>query len=190
MAAMDASMGASGVATPPRGQSRAGQPGLSPNAKRPQTIDQVVRTDVPLLDLPQASASIYELKRKFEAIETWANGVNANAADHAQHIDLHRDKAEVHRLQNVMARTVVETAAELAQSDLRRVHAEDQERDAQRRRELDAQSALLSSGHESLTAELLTLKSELASSHNFAGGTGPAGAFTGFLISLDILITS
>ena len=121
----DASMGDSGVAAPPHGQSRAGQPGLSPNAKRPQTIDPVVTLDGPLLDLPQASATIYELKRKFEAIETWANGVNANAADHAQHIDLHRDDAEVHRLQNVLALQGLKTAAELAQSDLRRAHAED-----------------------------------------------------------------
>ena len=78
--------------------------------------------------------------------------------------------------QNTLALTEVKKAAELAQSDLRRVHAEDQVRDAQLRRELDALSSLFSSGHDSLTAELLRLKSELASSQAFAGGAGSAGA--------------
>ena len=66
-------------------------------------------------------------------------------SDHASHIDLQRDKTEVNRLQNTLAFSEVKKAAELTQSDMRRAHAEDQERDAQLRRELDARSSLLSS---------------------------------------------
>ena len=119
--------------------------GNSPNAKRPTTIDPVVIPDGPFCDQSQASTEIYALKRQFQAIENWANGVNANLADHASHIDLQRDKTEVNRLQNTLAFSEVKKAAELTQSDMRRAHAEDQERDAQLRRELDARSSLLSS---------------------------------------------
>ena len=88
--------------------------GNLPNAKRPTTIDPIVSPDGPLLDQAHASKEIYALKRQFQAIEKWANGVNANAADHAQHIDLHRDKTEVHRLQNVMAFQEAKKAADRA----------------------------------------------------------------------------
>ena len=58
------------------------------------------------------------------SIENWANGVNSNLADHAIHLDLHRDKMEVNRLQVMMTFSESKKAAELAESDLRRVHAE------------------------------------------------------------------
>ena len=120
--------GASGAATPPHGSTHATAEGSSPNAKRPATIDPVTTSDGPQLDGAAASRAIYELQRKFTAIENWANGVNANSADHATHIDSLRDKVEGHRVQNHLAFTKVKEAAELAESDLRRVRAEDSTR--------------------------------------------------------------
>ena len=177
MAAMgDANMGVAGATTPTRGVARAATGGTSPNAKRPGTIDLVTTPDRPLLDLQAASKEIYSLKRQFMSIETWANGVNANLADHASHLDLHRDKTEVNRLQTMVSVSEVKKAAELAESDLRRVHAEDQQRDAQLRSELDSRlCARLDEQHDALTAELLSLKAELSSSAS-AGGAGPAAA--------------
>ena len=171
MAAMggDASMGVG--STPTR---RPTTGGGSPNAKRPQTIVPVTTPDGPLLDLPTASKEIYILKRQFEAMETWANSVNTNTADHASHLDLHRDKMEVNRLQVVMALQESKKAAELAESDLRRVHTEDQQRDAQLRSELDSRLCTqLNQQHDALTAELASLKAELASSAS--GGAAPTG---------------
>ena len=97
-------MGASGGATPPRGQSRAAATGTgnSPNAKRPTTIDPITTPDGPLIEQAQASKEIYALKRQLQAIENWANGVNASLADHASHFDLQRDKTELNRLQSVV----------------------------------------------------------------------------------------
>ena len=105
--------------------------GGSPNAKRPQVIVPITTPDGPLLDLTEASKEIYILKRQLESMEIWATSVNSNLADHATHLDLQRDKTEVNRLQAVMALGEVKKAAELAESDLRRVHAEDQQRDSQ-----------------------------------------------------------
>ena len=152
--------------------------GGSPNAKRPQTIEQVTTPDGPLLDQQAASKAIYALQRQFASIESWANGVNANAADHATHLDLHRDKMEVNRLQVVMALQESKKAAELAESDLRRVHTEDQQRDTQLRSELDSRlCAQLNAQHDALTAELASLKAELASTASTAAApTGPAPA--------------
>ena len=111
--------------TPTRGATRPATGGGSPDAKRPGTIDPITIPDGPLLDQQSASKEIYALKRQFQAIENWANGVNANLADHASHLDLQRDKTEVNRLQTVMTFSKTKEAAELAESDLRRVHAED-----------------------------------------------------------------
>ena len=80
-----------------RGPPRAATPS-SPKGKRPANIDLVVTPNGPLLDQAAASHAIYELQRQFESIEAWANGVNANAAAHATHIDRQRDKIEGHRL--------------------------------------------------------------------------------------------
>ena len=175
MAAMggDSSMG---VGSTPTRRPTAG--GGSPNAKRPQTIEQIATPDGPVLDQQAASKAIYALQRQFASIESWANGVNANAADHATHLDLHRDKMEVHRLQTVVSVSEVKKAAETAESDLRRVHAEDQQRDAQLRSELDSRlCARLDEQHDALAAELQSLKAELASSASGgAASTGPAPA--------------
>ena len=106
--------GASGAATPPHTRSGAPSSGSSPNARRPQTIDSIMTLDDPLLDQATASATINELKRRFEAIKNWANGVDAKSADHAAHIDSQRDKVKGHRVQNHLAFTKVKEAAELA----------------------------------------------------------------------------
>ena len=86
--------GASGAVTPPRGATRSATGGASPNTKRPSTIDPITTLDGPQLEGAAASRAIYELQRKFTAIENWANGVNANSADRATHIDSLRDKVE------------------------------------------------------------------------------------------------
>ena len=133
-------MGGAGASTPTRGATLAATGGSSLNAKRPGTIDPITTPDGPLLDQQSSSKKIYALKRQCQAIENRANGVNANLADLATHLDLQRDKTEVNRLQTVMTFSKTKEAAELAESDLRRVHAEDRERDAQLRRELDTRS--------------------------------------------------
>ena len=46
-------------------------------------------------------------------------------SEHASHLDFQRDKTEVNRLQSVMIFSETKKAAELAESNLRRAHAEE-----------------------------------------------------------------
>ena len=92
-------------------------------------MDPATTPDGPQLDGAAASRAIYELQRKFTAIENWANGVNAISADHASHIDSLRDKVEGHRIQNHLAFEKVKEANASSEADLRRVYEEDKQAD-------------------------------------------------------------
>ena len=89
--------------------------------------------------------------------------------DHAQLIDCVRDKVAGHHIQSNIGfdKLRTETVAssgryDLAESDLRRVHDDGAERDAQLRSELSQMSGLVAVGHNALAAAVASLATSFA----------------------------